>query len=96
MERGMMRSTNIHSWELRNQLIPALDPVVPGGHNSWDCDGLGECQDSTLAPYRAYVELFFHTNPAAVNWFQAGGGHGTGVDNAWRYGWAVDMTLGYP
>jgi hypothetical protein len=47
--------------------------------------------------HRAYVELFFHTNLSAVNWFQGDGveGHG-GVTESWRYGTAVDNRLGYP
>jgi hypothetical protein len=31
-----------------------------------------------------------------VDWFQAGGGVGTGVNNTWYYGYAVDDLLGYP
>lgn len=91
----MYRSGNANSTGLRTQLLALLDPVIPGGQNTWDCDGLIEC-NSVLAPHRAYVELFFHDNQAAVDWFQAGGGGGAGVNNTWRYGYAVDERLGYP
>jgi hypothetical protein len=90
----MFRSGNNNSINLKNHLIAKLDPITPGGQNSWDCDGLAECNAN--AAHRAYVELFFHTNTSAVNWFQNGGGHGTGVNNTWRYGYAVDDHLGYP
>lgn len=49
-----------------------------------------------LLHIRVYVELFFHDNQAAVDWFQAGGGSGNGVNNSWNYGYAVDAHLGYP
>lgn len=91
----MYRSGVSHSSQLRNKLLSSLDPVLPGGQNTWDCDGLVECTQVN-ASWRAYVELFFHSNQTSVNWFQAGGGHGDGVSNAWRYGTAVDQVLGYP
>lgn len=90
----MFRSGNSNSVALKDELITRLNPVTPGGNNSWNCDGLAECNAN--APHRAYVELFFHTNSSAVNWYQAGGGHGSGVTYAWRYGWAIDVRLGYP
>lgn len=91
----MYRTGVANSTALRTQLINKLDPVLPGGQNSWNCDGLIEC-NSVNASRRAYVELFFHDNQASVDWFQAGGGNGTGVNNTWRYGFAVDELLGYP
>ena len=31
------------------------------------------------------------------NWMEAGGSIGNGVKNgSWRYGWAIDLFLGYP
>lgn len=64
---------------------------------SWrTCDGLDECLFAN-AVNRAYVELFFHDNQSAVNWFQGSGSEGSGgVNESWRYGWAVDGQLGYP
>lgn len=92
----MYRSGNANSTGLRTHLINELNPVVPGGSNTWDCDGLVEC-NSVTAPHRAYVELFFHTNQAAVDWYQAGGSHGNGAGvNTWRVGYALDLHLGYP
>lgn len=81
---------------LKDELLYFLDPATPGGQNNWNCDGLGEClyPDAT---HRAYVELFFHTNQSAVNWFQGNGSEGSGgVQESWRYGAAVDVHLDYP
>ena len=99
----MFRSTNSNSVALANQLATALDPVVPGHKNSWNCDGLAEC--GALAPHVAYLELFFHTNPAAENWFMAAGGdHKAGCQDG-LCGWAqsgmtvattIDAYLGHP
>lgn len=91
----MYESGNSNSTGLRSQLLSKLDPAIPGGQESWNCDGLYECT-AVNAPHVAYVELFFHTNQSAVNWFQAGGGHGTGVNQSWLYAYAVDAHLGYP
>jgi hypothetical protein len=80
---------------LKNELLLDLDPATPGGKNSWAC-GLPECVNP-WAWYRAYVELFFHTNTDAKNWFQGSGAEGAGgVNESWRYGMAVDILLGYP
>lgn len=92
----MYRSGNNNSIGLKNELLGYLDPVVPGGQNNWNCDGLSECNNNNLAPYRAYVELFFHTNQAAVNWYQCCGGHGNAINESWRYGASIDGLLGYP
>lgn len=93
----MYRSGDNNSIGFKNDLITTLNPAVPGGSNSWDCDHLGECNNNLLAAHRAYVELFFHTSQSAVsNWFQAGGGVGDGIDSAWRLGYGVDLHLGYP
>lgn len=93
----MYKSGNSSSIALKNQLLSKLDPVVPGGQNNWSQDGLAELSNNNLAPYRAYVELFFHTSPSAVNWFQAGGGpNGAANQHSGRYGYAVDSLLGYP
>lgn len=90
----MHRSGNPNSIGLKDQLISTLDPVVPGGSNNWACDAFSECYAN--APHRAYVELFFHTNQAAVNWFQCCDVHGVSIPEGWRYGWAIDAHLGYP
>jgi len=59
-------------------------------------NGSGEIGIYTDAPFRAYVELFFHTNQTDVNWFgKAGGGVG-GSGEAYNYGIAVDQAMGYP
>jgi len=64
----MFKQGDANSTRLRDQLLAKLDPVVPGGRNSWNCLGtLGEC--SANAQHMAYVELFFHTNKAATDWF---------------------------
>jgi len=88
----MFRTGFWGSTDLTSKLLTYLDPVLPGGQQSWNCDGLDECV-SARAAHRAYVELFFHDNQASVNAFQTAGY----VDNnTWRYGWAVDAHLGYP
>lgn len=93
----MHRTGNTNSIRLKDQLIRFLDPEVPGGVNTTiNCDGLAECLNSNLAAHRAYVELFFHTNQAAVNWFQCCGAHGNAINQSWRYGAAIDSHLGYP
>lgn len=80
------------STDLRDHLLAKLDPVLPGGQNTWNCDNLLECTQVNAA-HRAYVELFFHTNQASVNWFQTAG---VPEANTWRYGYAVDDHLNYP
>jgi hypothetical protein len=100
---AMFNSANPDSVALANQLATALDPVVPGHKNSWDCDGLAEC--GARAPHVAYLELFFHTNQAAADWFMAtGGDHANGCQGG-LCGWAqsaramastVDTFLGQP
>ncbi|MFD9946808.1 hypothetical protein ACFWYW_00105 [Nonomuraea sp. NPDC059023] len=91
----MFPSGSPKSTALTNELIEDLNPVVPGGSNKWDCDGLAECH--AQAPHRVYVELFFHTNQQAVNWYQRGGlGHGVAWTEAWRYRLAIDNVLDYP
>lgn len=93
----MYRSGDNNSIGLKNDLITTLNPAVPGGSNSWNCDSLGECNNNLLATHRAYVELFFHTSQSAVwDWFQDGGGVGDGIDDSWRLGYGVDLHLGYP
>jgi hypothetical protein len=68
----------------------ALDPVVPGGRRGWQRTNLAEL--GTNAPRGdAYVELQFHDNPTAQAWI-----YRRSVQNAWRYGYAVDRYLGYP
>lgn len=91
----MYRSTVPNSIALKDELL-YMDPVLPGGQNNWNCDIYDECL-SPNASHRAYVELFFHTNQAAVNWFQDNGAEGSGgVNESFRYGMAVDIRLGYP
>lgn len=94
--RTMSRSGVANSVGLANELSADLDPALPGSTSPANCDNLYECLEAS-ASHRSYVELFFHTNPAAVNWFQGDGLEGNGgVTESWRYGWAVDVRLGYP
>jgi hypothetical protein len=99
----MFNSANANSVALANQMATALDPVVPGHKNTWNCDGLAEC--GAQAPHVAYLELFFHTNEVAADWFMAtGGDHAKGCTDG-LCGWAqsartiattVDTFLGHP
>jgi hypothetical protein len=96
----MFKEGDANSTALRDQLLAKLDPVVPGHRNSWNCFGeLAEC--SANAPHVAYVELFFHTNKAATDWFT--GPHDNKCDQG--CGWqaagkgladAIDDHLGNP
>jgi hypothetical protein len=96
----MFKEGDVNSIGLRDELVAKLDPVVPGGRNSWNCFGvLGEC--SANAAHVAYVELFFHTNKAATDWFQ--GSHNNKCDQGcgWQAGGkaladAIDDHLGNP
>lgn len=93
----MFKSADANSIDLKDNLLQQLDPQVPGGQNSWNCDNLGEC--GANAAHIAYIELFFHTNQAATDWFigpgsdpQAAGG----MDASPYLGVALDEHLGYP
>jgi len=93
----MFKTGNANSMNLRNELLAHLDPQVPGGQNTWNCDGLGEC--AALAEHITYIELFFHTNQAAVDWFTGpvDDPDATGAEAASPYlGIALDEHLGYP
>jgi hypothetical protein len=93
----MYKTGDANSIGLKDHLLGRLDPQVPGGQNSWNCDNLGECAAS--APHIAYIELFFHTNQAAADWFigplddaQATGA----MDASPQLGLALDEHLGQP
>ena len=57
---------------------------------------LAELGASNAASYVVYNEVIFHDNAEHVTWFGAEGDDLRVTFNAWRYGWAVDMALGYP
>lgn len=98
----VMNKLNAQSAALQDALLAELDPIVPGGQNEWDCTNvqpLLEC--SAAAPNVVYVEMFFHTNQAATDWFM--GDHELGC--AAGCGWAnganaiangIDNHLGNP
>lgn len=93
----MFKSGDANSIDLRDKLLQQLDPQVPGGQNSWNCDNLGEC--AANAAHIAYIELFFHTNQAAVDWFIGPGDDPEargGMDASPYLGVALDEHLGYP
>lgn len=93
----MYKTGDANSTGLASHLLGQLDPQVPGGQNSWNCDNLGECASD--APHIAYIELFFHTNQAAADWFIGPGEdpEATGaMDASPRLGLALDEHLGYP
>ncbi len=85
---------------LRAELAARVGPAVPGTEiestdNSPFTGNLGELR--AVAPYNVYVELFFHDTQSHVDWFGSGDDWGRSVKNdPWRYGWAIDRTLGYP
>jgi hypothetical protein len=93
----MFKTGDANSIDLKDKLLQQLDPQVPGGQNSWNCDNLGEC--AANAAHIAYIELFFHTNQAAADWFVGPGDdpEATGGMDASPYlGLALDEHLGYP
>jgi hypothetical protein len=93
----MFRSGDANSIDLKDNLLQQLDPQVPGSRNSWNCDRLGEC--AADAEHVAYIELFFHTNQPATDWFVGPGDdpEATGAMDASPYlGVALDEHLGYP
>ena len=93
----MFKTGDANSIGLKDELLAHLDPQVPGGRNSWNCDNLGECGSS--AAHIAYIELFFHTNQAATDWFIGPGdvpeARGA-MDASPHLGVALDEHLGYP
>ncbi|MGH9216722.1 MAG: hypothetical protein ACRDZS_10740, partial [Acidimicrobiales bacterium] len=96
----MFKEGDANSTGLRDQLLAKLDPVVPGHRNSWNCFGvLAEC--SANAPHVAYVELFFHTNKAATDWFMGPHDGKCAQGCGWQAGGrgladAIDDHLGNP
>ena len=93
----MFKTGDANSIGLKDELLQQLDPQVPGGQNSWNCDTLGEC--AANASHIAYIELFFHTNQAATDWFIGPGDdpEARGAMDASPFlGLAVDEHLGYP
>ena len=93
----MFKTGDANSIGLKDELLEHLDPQVPGGQNSWNCDTLGEC--AAAAPHMAYIELFFHTNQAAADWFVGplGDKQATGAMAASpQLGAALDEHLGRP
>lgn len=93
----MYKPDDANSLGLTNQLLAQLDPRVPGHQNSWHCGTLGECASN--APHIAYVELFFHTNQEATDWFVGpeDDPEATGGMEASPYvGVALDEHLGHP
>jgi hypothetical protein len=93
----MHKTGDTNSIGLTDNLLEQLDPQVPGGQNSWNCDNLGEC--AADAPHIAYIELFFHTNQAATDWFVGplNDAQATGAMDASPYlGAALDEHLGHP
>jgi hypothetical protein len=93
----MFKTGDANSVGLTGDLLNQLDPQVPGGRNSWNCDNLGEC--AAAAPHIAYIELFFHTNQAAADWFVGplDDTNATGAMAASPHlGAALDEHLGFP
>jgi hypothetical protein len=93
----MFKTGDSNSVGLAQELLTQLDPQVPGEQNSWNCDTLGEW--AAAAPHIAYIELFFHTNQAATDWFigpvQDAAATGA-MDASPSLGAAVDEHLGHP
>ena len=93
----IMDRSHTQSQNLSDKLETWVDSLPLGvSTNRWP-DTNSENNSSNSAPYRSYVELFFHDNQDSVDWFEGGTfAGGIGVKYAYIYGVAVDMTLGYP
>ncbi len=87
---------------LQDQLDIRVGDYVPGsdvqatdnsGYTNWT--NLAELRAN--APWNVYVELIFHDNQSHVDWLGEGTDWGRRVKyDTWRYGYAIDMALGYP
>lgn len=87
---------------LRTQMDIRVGDAVPGsdvqstdntGYTNWT--NLAELR--AAAPYNVYVEIIFHDTQSHVDWFGSGTNWAQSVTyHAWRYGYAIDKTLGYP
>jgi len=87
---------------LQSRIGQFVGVAVPGTE-VFTTDGTGYTNGIELAEldvnakYTVYVELIFHDNQAHVDWFGSGTDWGASVKHdAWRYGMAVDIALGYP
>lgn len=87
---------------LRSQLDIRLGDQVPGTEvlatdNSGYTNNINLAELSANAEYNVYVELVFHDNQTHVDWLGSGDDWGRSVKHhAWRYGYAIDVALGYP
>jgi hypothetical protein len=88
--------------DLRAKLDLYVGDKVPGPDKSKTDNSpysnnknLGELRAD--APYNVYVEIIFHDTQSMVDWFGSGNNWGQSVKfDAWRYGLAIDKSLGYP
>jgi hypothetical protein len=74
---------------LATELGRVLHGGVPGGLQGWAANLAELSTDASRGD--AYVELQFHDNPYAQKWI-----YSETANNAWRYGYAVDLYLNYP
>lgn len=84
----MYRSDRNRSKKLAQRLIDNLDPVAPGGKNTWSA---GHHELYTRSRHVAYLELAFHTNGHSQKWLG-----GKSRKSGWRMGLTIDQRLGYP
>ena len=89
------KTGNANSHALRDTMLADVAPNLPHVTSPLTVDRDLDELKYGVAAYRVYMEIFFHTNQAAVNWFQANNGLNI-WNQAWQYGWAVDDCLGYP
>lgn len=76
--------------DLAAALKAELGGPAPGGERMWRETGLAELEANRVYG-DAYVELGFHTKPAAQKWLKNRSKY-----NAYRYGFAMDQYLDYP
>ena len=88
--------------ELQTQMDLRVGSVVPGTEvlatdGGPYTNGINLAELSAAADSTVYVELIFHDNQSHVDWLGSGSDWGASVKyHAWRYGYAVDVALGYP
>ena len=85
---------------LQGQIDIRLGDYVPGAEvlTTDDSPYVGDLAELTAnADYNVYVELIFHDNQSHVDWLGSGDDWASSVTHhAWRYGYAIDVALGYP
>ena len=84
--------------DLLGNAVPGRPPVLATDNGPFTSGrGLAELSSSfNQATYVTYNEVIFHDDQEQVDWFGQGDNPLQTTVGSWRYGWAIDSTLGYP